>query len=121
MKVGVGAVVSTTLRNAEPEFTRLKGEALSMLGKTEASEVCFRHAATVAHTQSARIWELRAVMSLVRLCQAADLQEVYAAAHTQLSEVYAWFTEGSDTLDLQEAATLLGGVEMQNVASLPHP
>jgi predicted ATPase len=28
-------------------------------------------------------------------------------AHDQLAEVYAWFTEGFDTADLQEAKVLL--------------
>jgi len=30
-----------------------------------------------------------------------------ADAHKMLAEVYAWFTEGFDTKDLQEAKTLL--------------
>lgn len=54
-----------------------------------------------------------AALSLCRLRQ-ARLEEqgegataVYEAARAQLAEVYAWFTEGLDTPDLQEAAALL--------------
>ncbi len=32
---------------------------------------------------------------------------VHAEAHDLLAEVYAWFTEGFDTADLQEAKALL--------------
>jgi len=42
--------------------------------------------------------------SLARLWQQQGKQ---AAAHKLLSEIYAWFTEGFDTKDLQEAKVLL--------------
>jgi adenylate cyclase len=48
--------------------------------------------------------ELRAVMSLARLWQR---QGKNVEAHTMLSEVYNWFTEGFDTKDLQEAKALI--------------
>jgi len=48
--------------------------------------------------------ELRAVMSLSRLCQH---QGKKSEAPRMLSEIYNWFTEGFDTKDLQEAKTLL--------------
>jgi predicted ATPase len=44
------------------------------------------------------------VMSLSRLWQQ---QGKKAEAHQLLSEIYAWFTEGFDTKDLQEAHALL--------------
>ena len=43
-------------------------------------------------------------MSLSRLWQQ---QGKKAEAHEMLSEIYAWFTEGFDTKDLQEAKALL--------------
>ncbi|MGE4095831.1 MAG: hypothetical protein AB7G75_33880 [Candidatus Binatia bacterium] len=72
----------------------------------------------VSRCQQAKSLELRAVMSLVRLCQQqAALPESRPTHHvprtrldearTMLSEVYNWFTEGFDTKDLQEAKTLL--------------
>jgi predicted ATPase len=52
----------------------------------------------------ARSYELRAATSLARLWQE---QGKRAAARDLLAPVYAWFTEGFDTRDLQEAKTLL--------------
>ena len=48
-----------------------------------------------------------AAMSLCRLYQATGPAKKSAAARAQLGEVYAWFTEGLDTADLQEATALL--------------
>jgi hypothetical protein len=58
----------------------------------------------VAHHQQAKSLELRAAMSLSRLWQR---QGKRATARQVLTEVYAWFTEGFDTPDLQEAEALL--------------
>ena len=57
-----------------------------------------------ARQQSAKSLELRATMRLARLWQSQGRQ---AEAHQMLSAVYGWFTEGFDTLDLQEAKALL--------------
>jgi predicted ATPase len=43
-------------------------------------------------------------MSLARLWQQQDKQH---EAHSMLSEIYGWFTEGFDTRDLQEAKMLI--------------
>ena len=43
-------------------------------------------------------------MSLARLWQQQGKQR---EAHSMLSEIYNWFTEGFDTKDLQEAQALL--------------
>ncbi|NOT55162.1 MAG: hypothetical protein HOP18_11190, partial [Deltaproteobacteria bacterium] len=48
--------------------------------------------------------ELRATLSLARLWQQQDKAR---EAHTMLSTIYNWFTEGFDTKDLQEAKALL--------------
>jgi predicted ATPase len=89
------------------------------------AEACFLKALDIARQQRAKSLELRAVMSLVRLRQhqAQDHALRYTQhdsstthhetrakldeAHTMLSEVYTWFTEGFDTKDLQEAKALL--------------
>ena len=77
------------------------------------AEACFHKAITIAQRQHAKWWELRAVMSLVRLRQQQatrstqhEARSRLTEAHQMLSEVYGWFTEGFDTQDLQEAKTL---------------
>ena len=72
------------------------------------AEACFLKAIEIAQRQSAKSLELRAVMSLSRLWQQQGKNE---EAHRMLSEIYAWFTEGFDTKDLQEAKTLLEELE----------
>jgi len=43
-------------------------------------------------------------MSLARLLASQACRD---EAHTMLAEIYSWFTEGFDTLDLKEAKALL--------------
>jgi predicted ATPase len=50
------------------------------------------------------MWELRAAISLARLWRD---QNKRTEARDLLAPVYGWFTEGFDTPDLKEAATLL--------------
>jgi predicted ATPase len=77
---------------------------------SEAEEY-FLKAIETAREQQAKSFELRAVMSLVRLQQSQAMQHESRTsldkAHNMLSEVYNWFTEGFDTKDLQEAKVLL--------------
>jgi predicted ATPase len=58
----------------------------------------------VARHQEAKSLELRAAMSLSRLWQQQGKRQ---EAYDLLAEVYAWFAEGFDTADLQDAKTLL--------------
>ena len=58
----------------------------------------------MARHQQAKSLELRAAMSMSRLWQR---QGRCAAAYHLLAEIYGWFTEGFDTVDLQEAKALL--------------
>ena len=90
----------------EAEIHRLKGELLLMRAVPDESgaEGCFRQAIDVARRQKAKSFELRAVMSLSRLYQKQGKQ---SAARQRLAEIYGWFTEGFDTLDLKEAKALL--------------
>jgi predicted ATPase len=90
----------------EPEMYRLKGELLlarAPENPTDA-EACFRQAIALARRQSAKSWELRAVMSLSRLYHQQGKKE---EARQMLAEIYGWFTEGFDTVDLREAKALL--------------
>ncbi len=87
------------------EFYRHKGDMLLALGSNAADvEHCYRQALATAREQGARSLELRAAVSLARLWQ---LQGNHADAYLLLAEIYAWFTEGFDTPDLQEAGALL--------------
>jgi predicted ATPase len=70
----------------------------------QEAEEYFLKAIEVAYRQSAKSWELRAVMSLARLWQQQGKRK---EAHKMLREIYDWFTEGFDTADLKDAKTLL--------------
>src|SRR5262249_10540666 len=89
-----------------PELYRLKGTLLlqQSADNHEEAQACFQQALGVARSQQAKSLELRAATSLSRLWQQ---QGQHYAARQLLSEVYAWFTEGFDTADLQEAKALL--------------
>jgi len=84
------------------ELYRHKGELLLRQGHAEAAEQLYRTALGIAREQEAKLWELRAAMSLARLRQRRP-----AEACDLLAPVYDWFTEGFDTPDLKEAKALL--------------
>jgi tetratricopeptide (TPR) repeat protein len=88
------------------EAYRLKGELLRSLSRDyhEEAEICFHQALTIARRQQAKSWELRAATSLSCLWQQ---QGKRAEARQLLAPIYGWFTKGFDTVDLQEAKTLL--------------
>jgi class 3 adenylate cyclase/predicted ATPase len=68
------------------------------------AEACFLKAIEIARRQQAKSWELRIVMGLARLWQQ---QGKGKQARHMLAELYNWFTEGFDTVDLREARALL--------------
>lgn len=90
----------------EAELHRRMGELLLMkLGqKVGEAEECFRKALDTARRQQAKSLELRAATSLSRLWQQ---QEKHKEARQMLADIYGWFTEGFDTVDLQKAKALL--------------
>jgi predicted ATPase len=73
-------------------------------GHTDAAEELYRKALSIAGQQEARLWELRAAVSLARLHRDHGR---HAEAGDLLRPVYAWFTEGFGTSDLKEAKALL--------------
>ena len=96
----------------DAELHRLQGELTpqqpgsgvpSRQAEPEA-EACFLEAIETARQQGAKLFELRAAMSLGRLRMRQGRQ---AEARSELAEIYGWFTEGFDTKDLQEARALL--------------
>jgi predicted ATPase len=90
----------------EAEVHRIKGELLLMqdIPDPEQAENCFHDALTVARTQHAKSWELRAAMSMARLWRQKDRRD---EARALLAPVYDWFTEGFDTADLTDAKAIL--------------
>jgi predicted ATPase len=100
-------------RYFESELHRLKGELLLRRDRGGATgtpqehaeaERLFRSAIDIARRQQTRSLELRAATSLSRLLRD---EERHAEAADVLSGVYAWFTEGFEVPDLEEAAALL--------------
>jgi predicted ATPase len=86
------------------ELHREKGQLLLQQGRTEAAEELYRNALSIAGEQEAKLWELRAAVSLARLRRDQGRR---AEARDLLAPVYGWFTEGFDTPDLKEAKALL--------------
>jgi predicted ATPase len=88
----------------DAELHRLRSELLLMRG-ADASDVeaAILRAIEIARSQQARSLELRATMSLTRLYIKHHRSD---DARQQLSDVYAWFTEGFETPDLQAARLL---------------
>jgi predicted ATPase len=118
LKQALAVAESASDRYYEAEVYRLKGTLLLAVcdrqGDTEAvgdelvglveAEDCFRSAIEIARGQQAKSLELRAAVSLSRLYQK---QGKHQEARRLLSEVYGWFTEGFDTLDLKQAMALI--------------
>jgi class 3 adenylate cyclase/tetratricopeptide (TPR) repeat protein len=107
---GLAAVKAALTRSEkipylQAEFSRLKGELTLLKDPRETeAERCLRTAIDVARRQGARLFELRATISLARLLkQQGETNE----ARQILAEIYNWFTEGFDLPDLQEARALL--------------
>jgi predicted ATPase len=99
-------VSQTQERWIEAELWRLKGELARQTGLeclTEA-ENCLRKAIAVAHSQEAKLWELRATTSLARLLRHTNRHD---EARATLADIYMWFTEGFNTADLKDAKALL--------------
>ena len=106
----VTLMATTEARWWEAEVSRLQGELLLHLPSPAVpqAEAAFLRALEVARYQQAKALELRAACSLSRLRHQHGQRE---AARDLLAPLYAWFTEGFDTPDLQEAKTLLAALE----------
>jgi predicted ATPase len=97
-------VEATQERWTEAEMHRVLGELLIAMHEPAAAEDSLRKAMAVAQRQSAKLWELRAAMSLARLWRGQGRR---TEACDLLAPVYHWFTEGFDTPVLQDAKALL--------------
>jgi predicted ATPase len=87
-------------RLLEAELHRHKGQLLLRQGHPEAAEDLYLKAQSIAEAQGAKLWELRATMSLALLRRDHG-------RHADACELYSWFTEGFDTPDLKEAKALI--------------
>jgi predicted ATPase len=97
-------VETTGERWVEPELYRHRGQLLSRQGHAEAAEEHYRKALSIAEEQEAKLWELRAAVSLTRLRRDQGRRD---EARDLLAPVYGWFIEGFDTPDLKKAKALL--------------
>jgi predicted ATPase len=86
------------------ELNRQKGQLLRRQGHAEVAEELYRKALSIAEEQCAKLWELRAAVSLARLRRDQGRR---AEARDLLAPVYGWFTEGFATPDMKEAKALL--------------
>jgi predicted ATPase len=86
------------------ELNRHKGQLLLRQGQAEAAEEDYRKALSVAVDQEAKLWELRASVSLARLRRDQGRRP---EARELLAPVYGRFTEGFGTPDLKDAKALL--------------
>jgi len=110
-------VEKTEERFWEAEIYRLKGElllkaegagrslnAVEGMQYAESPEGCFLKAIEIARRQAGKSLELRATVSLGRLWQQQGKTD---QARRLLTDIYGFFTEGFDTIDLQQAKALL--------------
>ena len=100
------AIETTKERLWEADTHRIAGEIALLSPEPDAAkaEAYFERALAVTRQQQAKSWELRAAMSMARLWRDQGKRD---EAHDLLAPVYAWFSEGFDTLDLKEAKALL--------------
>jgi class 3 adenylate cyclase/tetratricopeptide (TPR) repeat protein len=97
-------IETTEERVEEAELHRLRGDLLNATGDRFAAEQSYDRALAVAKRQNAKLFELRAAVSLARLWRD---QGRPTEARDLLAPVYGWFTEGFDTPLLQDAKALL--------------
>jgi tetratricopeptide (TPR) repeat protein len=98
-------VETTDERWSEAEILhRVPGDLLDAAGDQTGAERRYRQAIAVAERQSAKLFQLRASVSLARLWRD---QGKRAEARDLLGPIYHWFTEGFDAPDLKDAKALL--------------
>jgi class 3 adenylate cyclase/DNA-binding winged helix-turn-helix (wHTH) protein/predicted ATPase len=97
-------VTQTHEQYFEAELYRLRGELLINQGEEKDGVTELKKALVVSRAQRARMWELRAATKLAgHWAERGKRTE----ARELLAQIYDWFTEGFDTLDLKEAKALL--------------
>jgi predicted ATPase len=104
LRQGLEAASTTGEHMWVAELHRLTGTVLLAENRLDEGQGSLQQAIRIAQAQQAKALELRAAANLARFWgeqgrrpEACDL----------LAPVYGWFTEGFDTIDLQEAKRLL--------------
>ena len=102
----IAAVSATGALWYAAELHRRRGQLLlkGSVPDFAGAEAEFLQAMDIARRQSAKLWELRAAVSLARLWRDQDRK---SDAHHLLSPIFAWFTEGFEYADLETAKSLL--------------
>jgi TOMM system kinase/cyclase fusion protein len=105
--LGVAQAKETGAHFLDAELHCLRAEILldQDRGMLEEAESLLRRALEIARGQEAKWFELRAATSLARLLRYRGRRD---EARALLHPIYAWFTEGFDTVDLKDAKALLG-------------
>jgi predicted ATPase len=94
----------TGVRWLAAELYRHKGQRLLRQGHTRTAEGFFSKALSTAEEKKAKIWELRAAVSLAQIHQDHGRP---AEALDLLAPIFGWFTEGFATPDLIAAKALI--------------
>jgi predicted ATPase len=98
-------VETTEERLYEAELLyRVPGDLLNAAGNQAAAEQHYRQAIAVSERQSAKLFQLRASISLAQLWRDQGRR---AEARDLLVPIYGWFTEGFDAPDLKKTKALL--------------
>ena len=100
----LGIAERTAERWLDAELYRHKGLLLLRQGHLEAAKELYWKALSIARKQGAKLWELRAAVSLARLYGEEGRR---TEARELLAPIYGWFTEGFDKPDLREAKASL--------------
>ena len=105
LEEGFEASKQFELRYWLPELYRRKG--LLLLSNSECNEKaqeCFEYSLRLSRNESMKLFELRALLNLVKISKTHNEKQEYFA---RLKETYYWFTEGLETEDLLDARSLL--------------
>lgn len=86
------------------ELRRLRGHLWEIKGDSEQASVCCQQALQWSRSHEAKLFGLRAAISLARLIRDQGRR---TEARELLAPVYGWFTEGFDASDLKDAKALL--------------
>jgi tetratricopeptide (TPR) repeat protein len=97
-------IETTQERWFEAEVHRMRGMLFVSKDNFDAAEENYQLALCTARRQNAKLWELRAALSIAQLCCDQGRQ---TEARDLLAPVYEWFTEGFATPDLKGARSLL--------------
>jgi predicted ATPase/class 3 adenylate cyclase len=100
---------ATGVQYYDAELFRIKGDLLlaNHTSNQDDAETQFRNAISLAKSQDAKLFQLRASIALARLWVCHGRRD---QARDLLMPVYGWFTEGLDTPDLQDARDLVTGL-----------